>query len=381
MKSDDMTNERQEIFTPALTLWGSCPDIKFGDLVSAVKNVHQCSSQAAIKAVNRYATMRNWIIGFFIVEYQQKGNDRAAYGERLLKCLEESLHIRGLNVTLFQNCRLFYVLYPQVGNLFLIENKPTLSVKSVVREFQPTALVELQSNAETIVGKLSFSHLCELVHISDDTTRLFYEKECIRCGWSVRELRRFIATNLHVRVGMSQNSDAVIASLPSGNSKALDIRQPYTFEFLGLRATEVLRESEIEDALLSHLQEFLLEMGKGFCFEARQKRFIIDDEYYYADLVFYHRILHCCVIVELKNDEFRHEHFGQLNAYVSYYKENEMHEGDNPPIGILLCTKAGKKMVEYATAGMDNKLFVSTYLLQLPDKSVLEQFIKDNDII
>ena len=165
MKSDDMTNERQEIFTPALTLWGSCPDIKFGDLVSAVKNVHQCSSQAAIKAVNRYATMRNWIIGFFIVEYQQKGNDRAAYGERLLKCLEESLHIRGLNVTLFQNCRLFYVLYPQVGNLFLIENKPTLSVKSVVREFQPTALVELQSNAETIVGKLSFSHLCELVHI------------------------------------------------------------------------------------------------------------------------------------------------------------------------------------------------------------------------
>ena len=278
-----------------------------------------------------------------------------------------------------QNCRLFYVLYPQVGNLFLIENKPTLSVKSVVREFQPTALVELQSNAETIVGKLSF--LCELVHISDDTTRLFYEKECIRCGWSVRELRRFIATNLHVRVGMSQNSDAVIASLPSGNSKALDIRQPYTFEFLGLRATEVLRESEIEDALLSHLQEFLLEMGKGFCFEARQKRFIIDDEYYYADLVFYHRILHCSVIVELKNDEFRHEHFGQLNAYVSYYKENEMHEGDNPPIGILLCTKAGKKMVEYATAGMDNKLFVSTYLLQLPDKSVLEQFIKDNDII
>ena len=326
-----MTNEKHkaDVFTPALTLWGSRPDIKFGDLVSAVKNVHQCSSQAAIKAVNRYATMRNWIIGFFIVEYQQKGNDRAAYGERLLKCLEESLHIRGLNVTLFQNCRLFYVLYPQVGNLFLIENKPTLSVKSVVREFQPTALVELQSNAETIVGKLSFSHLCELVHISDDTTRLFYEKECIRCGWSVRELRRFIATNLHVRVGMSQNSDAVIASLPSGNSKALDIRQPYTFEFLGLRATEV----------------------------------------------------HCSVIVELKNDEFRHEHFGQLNAYVSYYKENEMHEGDNPPIGILLCTKAGKKMVEYATAGMDNKLFVSTYLLQLPDKSVLEQFIKDNDII
>ena len=110
----------------------------------------------------------------------------------------------------------------------------------------------------------------------------------------------------------------------------------------------------------------------------QQKRIIIDDEYYYADLVFYHRLLHCNVIVELKNDEFRHEHLGQLNAYVSYYRENEMHDGDNLPIGILLCTKAGKKMVEYAIAGMDNQLFVSTYLLQLPDKSILEQFIIDN---
>jgi predicted nuclease of restriction endonuclease-like (RecB) superfamily len=184
-------------------------------------------------------------------------------------------------------------------------------------------------------------------------------------------------TNLHVRVGLSKNPESVMASVPvSDSDNLLDIRQPYTFEFLGLEATEVLKESDIEEALLSHLQEFLLEMGKGFCFEARQKRLIIDDEYYYADLVFYHRILHCSVIVELKNDEFRHEHLGQLNAYVSYYKENEMHDGDNLPIGILLCTKAGNKMVEYALAGMDNNLFVSTYLLQLPDKSVLEQFIK-----
>jgi len=180
---------------------------------------------------------------------------------------------------------------------------------------------------------------------------------------------------------MSADPKDVMASLPGGNSSnALDIRQPFTFEFLGLKATELLKESDIEEALLIHLQEFLMEMGKGFCFEARQKRIIIDDEYYFADLVFYHRILHCSIIVELKNDEFHHEHLGQLNAYVSYYRENEVHEGDNPPIGILLCTKAGKKMVEYALAGMDNNLFVSTYLLQLPDKSVLEQFIKDNNV-
>jgi len=123
------------------------------------------------------------------------------------------------------------------------------------------------------------------------------------------------------------------------------------------------------------LQKFLLELGYGFCFEARQKRIIIDDEYYFADLVFYHRILHCHVIIELKNDEFRHEHLGQLNAYVSYYRENEMNSGDNLPIGILLCTHKGKKMVEYDLAGMDNKLFVSHYMLQLPDKKELERFI------
>ncbi|WP_368110263.1 PDDEXK nuclease domain-containing protein, partial [Bacteroides salyersiae] len=157
----------------------------------------------------------------------------------------------------------------------------------------------------------------------------------------------------------------------------LQIRDPYTFEFLGLQAKDVVTESDIEEALLGHLQEFLLELGKGFCFEARQKRIIIDGEYYFADLVFYNRLLHCNVIVELKNDEFRHEHIGQLNAYVSYYAENEMQPGDNPPVGILLCTHKGKKMVEYALGSMDNHLFVSTYQLQLPNRQQLEQFLMD----
>ena len=372
--------KKQDIFAPILYQWERHAEIGFDDLVGAVRNVHQFSYQAAVKAINRYATMRNWLIGFFIVEYQQKGKDRAAYGQRLLKSLEERLQTRGLNVTLFQNSRLFYACYPQVAELFQIKIQPTALVESEKRDtqqaIQPTVLANSLTDGMTLVGRLSFAHITELVHISDETVRLFYEKECIRCGWSVRELHRFIVTNLHVRISLSKNPDALIGSLPHGNSSnALDIRHPYTFEFLDLKATEVLKEGDIEEALLLHLQEFLLEMGKGFCFEARQKRIVIDDEYYYADLVFYHRILHCSVIVELKNDEFRHEHLGQLNAYVSYYKENEMLDGDNPPIGILLCTKAGKQMVEYATAGMDNNLFVSTYLLQLPDKSVLEKFI------
>lgn len=136
-----------------------------------------------------------------------------------------------------------------------------------------------------------------------------------------------------------------------------------------------MSENDLEDALISHLQDFILELGKGFCFEARQKRMIIDDEYYYADLVFYNRILHCSVIIELKNDEFKHSDLSQLNAYVSYFRDNEMNQGDNPPVGILLCTRKGKKMVEYALAGMDNNLFVSTYMLTLPDTKQLENFI------
>lgn len=155
----------------------------------------------------------------------------------------------------------------------------------------------------------------------------------------------------------------------------LNVREPMALEFLGLDAKESVTESDLEQALKDHLQEFMLELGRGFCFEARQKRILIDDEYYFPDLIFYNRILHCSVIIELKNEEFSHENLGQLNAYVGYYKENEMYLGDNPPVGILLCTKKGKKMVEYALSGMDNNLFVSQYMLQLPDKNELEKFL------
>lgn len=181
--------------------------------------------------------------------------------------------------------------------------------------------------------------------LDDPLARYFYEQECIKCTWSVRELRRQISTNLYVRAGISTNPEKLL-SLPSvqgHDSAELQIRQPFTFEFLGLKAQEVVDEHDLEDALISHLQEFILELGKGFCLEARQKRIIIDDEYYYPDLVFYNRILHCGVIIELKNEEFSYENFGQLNAYVSYYRENEMPPGDNPPIGILLCTRKGKR--------------------------------------
>ena len=252
----------------------------------------------------------------------------------------------------------------------------TPSHKSPKEQICATASHKFMTSGKDLLSKLSFSHIREILTQDDPLARFFYEMECIKGTWTVKELRRQIATNLYFRSGVSKDPQKLLSLIkPEVNDTALTIRQPFTFEFLGLRASEVVTESDLEDALINHLQDFLLELGKGFCFEARQKRIIIDDEYYYPDLVFYHRILHCSVIVELKNDEFRHEHLGQLNAYVSYYKENEMHDGDNTPIGILLCARKGEKMVEYALAGMDNQLFVSTYKLQLPDKSMLEKFL------
>lgn len=354
----------------------------FNDLASIVQTTHDAAQSSAVKAINRMQTMRNWLIGYYIVEFEQHGKDRAEYGTQLLKKLEERVDRKGLTTTLFKWARKFYRLYPQ-----MMENLPIPICATVMHQLQPIENKEDTIGAsmthqfvtpgKTIISHLSFTHLREIMTLDDPLARYFYEQECIKGTWSVRELRRQISTNLYVRAGISTNPEKLL-SLPSvqgHDSAELQIRQPFTFEFLGLKAQEVVDEHDLEDALISHLQEFILELGKGFCLEARQKRIIIDDEYYYPDLVFYNRILHCGVIIELKNEEFSYENFGQLNAYVSHYRENEMQPGDNPPIGILLCTRKGKKMVEYALAGMDNQLFVSTYMLQLPDKKTLEEFL------
>ena len=363
----------------------------FNDLASIIQSTHDAAQSSAVRAINRMQTMRNWLIGYYIVEFEQHGKDRAEYGTQLLKKLEEQVNRKGLNVTLFQTSRNFYNLYPQMGGLFVPNDiYSTLSNKSESRiplmdkstdaqtnTICATVSHKFQTPPEMIVSRLSFSHIREIMSVDDPLARYFYEQECIKCTWSVRELRRQISTNLYFRAGISGNPEKMLSqsSVQGHDSAALQIRQPFTFEFLGLKAQEIVDEHDLEDALISHLQEFILELGKGFCFEARQKRIIIDDEYYYPDLLFYNRILHCGVIIELKNEEFSHENLGQLNAYVSYYKENEMQLGDNPPVGILLCTRKGKKMVEYALAGMDNQLFVSTYMLQLPDRKTLEDFL------
>ena len=344
----------------------------FNELSVAIEQIHSESQYAALKAINRYATVRNYLIGFYIVEYEQKGNDRATYGERLLKRLADNINVKGINETLLKNCRRFYLLYPHIKQYLSNAISPTIS--DIFRK-SATPSHQFINDANDIINKLSFSHIREIMTVNDSLARFFYETECMKCSWSVKELRRQISTNLYFRCGISKNPELLLSQTVSEQLPSLSIKDPFSFEFLGLDSKDVISETDLENALLTHLQDFILELGRGFCFEARQKRMIIDDEYYYADLVFYNRILYCNVIIELKNDEFKHSDLSQLNAYISYFCDNEMSSGDNPPVGILLCTRKGEKMVEYALAGMDNNLFVSTYMLTLPDTKQLEEFL------
>ncbi len=372
--------------------WNEERNFSFEHLIQLVGQVHNSAYSSSIKAINQFATIRNYVIGFYIVEYEQNGSDRAKYGEHLLTNLAKKVNQRNINKTLLYNCRRFYLAYPQIqpyieGKCVTASHKleifPTASEQSAQKfptasgkfgETSPISSDQFITDADKLISMLSFSHIVEILTVDDPLARFFYETECIKSCWSVKELRRQISTNLYFRAGVSKKPELLLQRTEINAAPALTIKDPFSFEFLDLRP-EAFTETDLENALISHLQDFLLEMGKGFCFEARQKRMIIDDEYYFADLVFYNRILHCNVIVELKDDEFKHADLSQLNAYVSYYRENEMNEGDNPPIGILLCTRKGKKMVEYALAGMDNKLFVSTYMLTLPDKETLKEFL------
>lgn len=362
--------------------WENETLFSFDRLSHLVTQLHNSAYTASIKAVNRFATVRNYVIGFYIVEYEQHGSDRAKYGEKLLNRLTERINKRGINETLLKVSRAFYLNYPHIKS-YLEGKSATLSHQLTSTspitldessEISATMSHQFITPAEQIISQLSFSHIREIMTVNEPFARFFYETECIRCCWSVKELRRQISSNLYFRAGISRNPELLLANTRINSTPALSIKDPFSFEFLDLRP-ETFTETDLENALITHLQDFLLEMGKGFCFEARQKRMLIDDEYYFADLVFYNRILHCNVIIELKDDEFRHADLSQLNAYVSYFREHEMNEGDNPPVGILLCTRKGEKMVEYALAGMDNNLFVSTYMLSLPNKQMLQDFL------
>ncbi len=364
--------------------------VKHQNFDQLIDNVYQTHCQLQLnakKVVNINLTIRNWLVGYYIVEYEQYGKDRARYGDKLIEAMSKSIKAKGLkgfSPMALRTCRTFYKTYPKIQQTLSVIFRDQ-DVKSLINrniEIQQTAYVELDDNLELspelLLSRLSYSHFIELIRFDDPLERLFYEVETIKNNWSVRELERAINTALYVRTGLSKNKDAIISKFKNQKpAQSIDvIRDPYFLEFLGLEERSEYSESELEQAILDHLQKFLIELGTGFCFETRQKRITFDNTHYRIDLVFYHRILKSHILIDLKIGKFDHADAGQMNVYLNYYKDNEMSDGDNPPIGLILCGSKGVALAKYATSGMDNQLFVSKYLVQLPDKKVLENFIK-----
>ncbi|MDZ7699260.1 MAG: PDDEXK nuclease domain-containing protein [Deltaproteobacteria bacterium] len=329
----------------------------FEKLVGSIQQVHEQMAAQAGRSVNLSLTMRNWLIGCYIAEYEQSGADRAEYGKRLLDSLSSHLAesgMEGVASRSLRQYRQFYLIYPEIWQTLSAKSfdplipatiRQTLPAKSSVSSYQS---MHPAIPVSDLLRKLSFSHFAELITIPDETKRRFSEIECIRGNWSIRELKRQIASLYYERSGLSKDKQKLAALAQEGAESAdpkLAIRDPYVFEFLGLKSREVMSESHLEAQLLDKLQDFLLELGHGFCFEARQKRILIGDTHNFVDLVFYHRILKCHVLVELKLEQFSHESVGQLNTYVSWYKKNMMSADDNPPIGILLCTQRDRTLV------------------------------------
>lgn len=266
--------------------------------------------EQAAHAVNIALTTRNWLIGYNIVEFEQHGEDRAAYGEQLLKTLETKLNRKGLTERRFREFRRLYLTYPQLA-------APVLAFVA-----------------------------------SDTEIRRSPTAEFVEDSLSIRKQEAVKLTPVDI------------------------LHEPVTLEFLGFKSKETWTESDLEEAIIDHMQEFLLEMGNGFCFEARQKRILIDSDYFKADLIFYHRILKCHIIVDIKIDRFRHEYASQMNTYLNYYRYEVMQPDDNPPVGLLLCTGKGDTLVKYATAGLDQKIFVQKYMINLPSVEDLTSYIE-----
>ena len=383
--------------------------MNYASLVKAINSVTSELQGRAAAAVNQALVLRNWLVGAYLVEFEQKGKDRAKYGARLLERLAADLAARKVNglgdPRVLRDCRVLYQTYPQIrGSLtreFAMPGRiPAVAKKSVqsVGGSVSAELALLTDSADTdcrirgsvtpelptplssgaLLG-LSWTKLQELIRLEDPWKRAFYENECLKGNWSVRQLQRQIGSLLYERTGLSTNKRAVIdrARKQAPQETIADlIRDPYVLEFMGLAERPEYLETELESALLNHLQAFLLELGEGFCFEARQRRITVGRKHDYIDLVFYHRRLRCHVLVDLKTRPFRHGDAGQMNFYLNWWKAHGMEQGDQPPVGIILCSDREHVEVEFATAGLSNPLFVSRYLVALPSAEKLRAFLE-----
>jgi predicted nuclease of restriction endonuclease-like (RecB) superfamily len=350
---------------------------KYTSLIKRLAEIIHSSRATAVRQINKAQVLAYYEIGREIVEFEQKGKARAEYGEALITRLSKDMTEnfgRGFSEMNLRNMRRFYLEFP-------IQIQQTPSVKSSEkRKFQ--TLSGKSSIPQTVSAKfepiLSWSHYCELLSVEHPLARSFYEKEAVNNNWSFRELKRQINSQLFERLALSRDSSAVMKLAKRGHiieTPEDAVKDPYILEFLNLKEENVYTESRLEQAIIDNLQEFLLEMGKGFAFVARQKRITVGNRHYYVDLVFYNRILKCTVLIDLKIDELDHSDIGQMNFYLNYFKENEKVNDENDPIGLILCAKKDEVFAKYVLGNLNNKIFASKYKLALPTEKELARKI------
>ncbi|MBT4551409.1 DUF1016 domain-containing protein [bacterium] len=314
-------------------------------LINDIGNLLHKNRTKTIQYVNNILVETYWYIGKRIVEFEQKGNEKAEYGSKLLKQLSKDLSLsygKGFSRSNIQYMRLIFIKYPK---------------------------------CQTLSGKLSWSHYVELLTISDDLTRSFYKKQCVNENWSVRELKRQRNSGLFERLALSKDKKGVLELSKNGQmitSGENIVKDPYIFEFLGIPEKHRYSEKELESKLIDNMEQFLLELGKGFAYIGRQYRITLNNTHNFVDLVFYHRILKCFVLIDLKIGKVNHQDIGQMNLYLNYFKAEENVKNDNAPIGIVLGADKDSIFVEYALSSISNQLFVSKYQLYLPDKKILQ---------
>jgi len=367
----------------------------YSSLIIELSTLIEQGRKTAVRYVNTALVATYWLMGRRIVEYEQKGKERAEYGEELLERISKDLSSRfgkGFSLRNLRNMRSFYLLFPIQQTLSAESSKDkivqTLSAELISMFQTPSEIsqkgqtLSIQSviaisHTQSAKFPLSWSHYCLLMRLDEPFKREFYEAECISGNWSVRQLDRQIQSMLYERTALSKRKLAVISKAhekPIAVRPEDEIKDPYILEFLGLR--DEYSESQLEEALVRHLEHFLLELGIGFTFVARQKRITLEGSHYRLDLLLYHRILRCLVAIDLKIGEFTHADAGQMNLYLNYLKDKEKLPEENNPIGIILCSDKKRTVVEYALGGMSNKIFASKYKLQLPDPEVLKTEIE-----
>ncbi len=377
--------------------------LSYLSLIDQLASVHTHTHGRALAAVHQALTWRNWLIGAWIYEYEQGGSDRATYGGRLLERLAEDLTARGVpgcSRTALKLARQVAMAYPELASQIgqtasdLLGNVigQTASDQSPgIANTELTGFPTLKACGPTsdlswrdvtfirqLITGLSWSHLVELARLDPPLKRAFYEVQTLKESWGVRELRRQADSMLFERVGLSKDQNQVMAWARSGvlpvTPQAI-IRDPYILEFTGLPAQGAWAEADLEQALIDHLHDFLLELGKGFCFVGRQYRITIANKHHHLDLLFYHRHLRCLVAIDLKIGTFDHADAGQMNLYLNWLRENETRPDENPPVGIVLCAGKDDEEVHYATTGLDQQLFVSRYLVELPSEERLRAWL------